>query len=173
MCSVKYTANLKSICPSRKCPHSLSKVRYFLWLLQHLQTSCQALCRLIQPLLAWRNPWAWKVVFWDRDGDQDGKGGRFFSSHQGRKRCPSQRGPGLIFIPLTCTYLQAGLPRLQKDPPVQRPCLTWDQTEAQGLRVRTKQPSHQSASASRIRVGALGAAGDWTIQETGPPLAPL
>lgn len=97
----------------------------------------------------------------------------FFSSPRMKKISFTERTrpylrPSRLYIPI-----QAGLPRLQKDPPVQRACLTCNQTEAQGLRVRTKQPSHQSASASRIRVGALGVAGDGTTQERGPPLAPL
>lgn len=136
-----------------------------------MQTSCQALCRLIQPLLAWRNPLAWKVVFWDRDGDQDGKGGRFFSSHQGRKRCPSQRGPGLIFIPLACTYLQAGLPRLQKDPPVQRACLTCDQTEAQGLSQNKAAQSPVSLGKQDQSWGARGS-GRWDNTGEGSTICP-
>lgn len=165
---MKYTANLKSTCPSRKCPQALSRVRCFLWLFQHLQTSCQALHRLIQPLLVWSNPLAWKVVFSDRDEDQDGKRGRFFLLTKDEKEDALPREGQALSSPLSLAHIQEGLPRLQKGTPVQRAHLTCDQTEAQGFRGRAS--AKNKAFQSPVSLGQQGQSGGARGNRTGDNL---
>lgn len=138
MSSVKYPTNLKFTCPSRKHPHSLSRVRFFLPL------APPALANLMPSSLQINLSPSGMEKLLGLEGSFLGQGWRLrmakeedFSSHQRRKqRCPFQSGLGLIFALLSSAHIQAGSLRLQEGPPVQRVHLTCNQTEAKGLSQR-------------------------------------